>query len=320
VYGSVVGTTVTSFAVVNNPMALQLSAGALGTNQLSYLKVMSDISPDTTLTAAAGITQYATTNQARLQTEYDSYRVLTAGLRVTVRYPMTSSPGRLFVLNPFESDQRLAGLTFNQVASLACSQPIVLDGSGVAIAEVRWRPSDLLDFEFLSTSSSYNFNSSKLVVIGIGWTANNFSLDIEAIAHHEYHSGALIASDSIDDQTVCLSTPMELLYPKVSRIPWFGNKCDIQNEDKAFRQAISRFGSTFSSSRVSVATAVTSRAPDALEDEFKEEGWSVTGRPSEKPYGMFAAMAGAGAATVAAHRALDRGAGNILRRIEGIGA
>lgn len=241
--GVAIGGGATSFAAIFQPYTNIATAGAFGTGAPSWLKIVGDVNPDTTLAASANQTIKAPQNTAVFNTVSDTHRCVTASVRVTVRYPMTAAPGRLFAVSMLESDNLLSAQTFNSVAALDASKPISFDGSGVAILQGNWRPQNGFAFEFSTTTGAFltATNFSKMVIVGLGWTAGQFSLDVDAIAHVEYNSGVLAGGDSSDSATSLLDTPIEKLSQIAQSVPTVLNKADLNTcQAVAMRGAMTR--------------------------------------------------------------------------------
>jgi hypothetical protein len=187
-------------------------------------------------------------NTAAYLAAADSHRVLTAAVRATVRYPMTSAPGRLFGLTLYESDTILASLSYNGVAGLPTAHPIPFDGSGVAVHQQNWRQMDLTSFQYTNTAANFNggLNYAKCVIVGVGWPAG-VTVDIDAVAHTEFQSGALSAevTDIGSDVSLSLTVPRDVLGNQIKTVPMTLSKTDILAcSGSAMRAAMIRTAAT----------------------------------------------------------------------------
>jgi hypothetical protein len=219
-----------SFAVVFSPQYTVATAGALGTVVQSYTKTLfgTESSP-LSASASTNNNNYLgyPSDQSRLNSIMDTSRVVTAAVRVTVRYPMTSAPGRLFALPLLESDQQIAGLTYTQIAAMDDAKPLAFDGSGVASIQCNWRPVGAAAFDFRNQAigDTGATITPKCLIVGIGWSPQSvsgtpgFTIDVESITHYEYQSGALTSSAADDMSSVSLFAPIERLAFMIRRQP-----------------------------------------------------------------------------------------------------
>jgi hypothetical protein len=161
------------------------------------------------------------TDYARIASISSSLRPSTAAVRLTVRYPATSAPGRLYALNVCDAIQNIAAMSASQLASLDCAHPIAFDGSGVAIIQGNWRQQNQLDFN-MSVTAVPDTNliiSTKTILVALGWPGG-FNIDVEAIAHLEIDSGVLQSAPSPDDiATLAMSSPIEVVAAALRRLP-----------------------------------------------------------------------------------------------------
>jgi len=223
------GGTNTCFAVVFNPGVLANNSGALGTATESYLWYGAAPLSSTALSAYTSTNQPSPNGISNFTAEALLWRPVTAGVRVTVRYPMNSAPGRLFAANISDSDSNIAAKSIDALDQLDCAVPIAFDGSGVAAIQCNWRQMATPDFGFSTTSYNpppSNVNAKSLI-IGVGWPAGTV-FDIETISHLEYTSGALPAGNVGDTgPSVALTTSVEQLGARMRGMPYVLDKSDI---------------------------------------------------------------------------------------------
>lgn len=222
-FGETQATAVTA-AVVFDPA----STGPVSAASNAYVTLFQATSALSSLSASSTNGRNAT-NVARIITTAYEARPITAALRCTVRYPATSAPGRLFMLDLSIDYTTLITKTFNDLAALDCAHPISFDGSGVAMIQGNWRQMGSVDFNMTPTgvANLKDFVSSKVVFLAIGWPAG-FLLDIEAISHLETTGGALAGSVAGDEvPTLALQTPIEVLATMVRAVPQILNKTSI---------------------------------------------------------------------------------------------
>lgn len=219
-----------AFLFTMDPSVTSATPGALGTVMTSYLKSnWSALSADLIGANPANTGSFAPTDRARFLTSNYSYRPVTGALRITVRYPMTSAPGRLFAVLLSAADSTLAAMSYDDVVALDSARPITFDGSGVATIQVNYKPQSLTDLSVRYSENTLTAPtiSTKLVIVGVGWTSPN--VDVESIVHTEGLNGALPGSISGENYpSLSLTTSVEQLAAMVREVPVVLNRNAIQ--------------------------------------------------------------------------------------------
>jgi hypothetical protein len=213
-----------AFGVICRPFSgSTANSGAYGTASQNYLTACVLSSNTAYLSTASGpnLLQEASQNQSVLAATALTFRPVTSSTRVTVRYPMTTAPGRLFAFNTFVSDFDIAQKSPTQLAELDCSMPVRFNGSGLASIQCNWRQKDPTDFISQTLAVPY-INSAvatATVIVGLGW-ASSVTFDVDSITHIEYTSGVLNSGDSADQsESLAMSVPIEKLGALVSKVP-----------------------------------------------------------------------------------------------------
>jgi len=154
----------------------------------------------TTLLSAATGTSYNATNATGILSVANQARVIACGLRVTVRYPMTGVRGSLAAIPVYsDSTNNVQALSFLNLSSLESAE-WGRGNAGELTMEVTYRPLDLTSFEFgtytLSAAAGTTF-TPHLLIVGTGWVAGSYTVEVNAILHLETIGGVLAsASDN----------------------------------------------------------------------------------------------------------------------------
>jgi len=181
----------TEFQVFVNPNACcNSSAGAQTTQILSrFLAVGTN---DHAVQWSTANTAYASPNCTTLTSMSTSRRVLSAGVRVYVTFPLTAAGGILGAMRLPGCASTAACDTFTN--DLVFASPLVkiaAGAGGCASAQVAWCPTDVSDFEF-STSITTNSNAQiqPLIILGTGFPTGACRVFVEVVSNIETLSGS----------------------------------------------------------------------------------------------------------------------------------
>jgi hypothetical protein len=186
-----IGVTATCFAVMTQPCP----TGILQFNTNTNPNLVTDIQNTGTILDAS--------NRAQVIAMAQSARIISGALRVTVRYAPTTLPGSIFLVSVNADSATNVGLTtYNQLAALRCAERCVANTDNTVQGEVSFRPYDTTSFEFYTnyvSNSRYpvGATSSALLVVGTGWSANQFQVDYDVIWNFETMSGIDGAGDDV---------------------------------------------------------------------------------------------------------------------------
>lgn len=184
--------TATCFVYIGTPA---IGQGIPATN-LGYGQYYNTTSPDVPLTGVPS-TPYPAANHVAFGAAVDTCRVIAGAVRVTVRYAATSVRGSLWV-GYMADDSSFAVLskTFTALTNVYSMRRCHSTAGGEIGGESQYRPSDSSSFNFdatlaLDATGAVGAASSipQLIVVGTGWAAGSFSLDVNQIFHYECLSG-----------------------------------------------------------------------------------------------------------------------------------
>ena len=227
----IVQATTTNFAIIFNPATTGSNTGAVGTANQSFLKVAA--STTDSLVSAASFSQFAPTTVSTFTARAEAYRPITAAVRITVRYPATSMPGRLFGFVTYDSDASISALKFSDLVNLDSDTDLSYDASGIAQLQVNWRQMSPASFDLQPTTGVFTpaIPVAKCVIVGFGWPANAYMGDVSCLTHVEYTSGVEVAGPGpAEDASIALSNiSQELLAASVRNVPSVLTKDMIAN-------------------------------------------------------------------------------------------
>jgi hypothetical protein len=262
--------TDTCFVAYMDPCSTAANSTLYSAQGLSpFLALSTTAASATFLSAYTNNISLMPVNAPNFVTQADTFRAVSGAMKVTVRYPMTGIPGRLFALNTFESLQRITTMSVATMASHPEAVPVLVDGSGVAVIETKWIPRDSSSFTFTVCPTTANnhsnyVNQSNLIIFGYGWPANNFQIDVDAISHVEYNAGANEVSSTSYGPTVALATPLEAIAPLVRKISLVTNKTGVLCEDLAWNKTIRARGNYIGSLRSGLRGPSSSSIPASM--------------------------------------------------------
>jgi hypothetical protein len=232
----------TCFCAMFAPVTLQADAtGNWGTTQTpGYLNFVSAVDPATAIGAgtAAAI---GPVNGTELINDFEAFRPITGAVRVTVRYPLTAAPGRLYALNLSDSAGVLATRSYTELDALNIAKP-ALNTGGTSVIQGNWRQGDVTDFWF--EGDSYVMPTSVLsgytLIVGVGWEAGTFKVDLESIVHIEAQSGSIATSHGgTIEENLATTLSLEQLYAHLRSIPACLNKEQIMlSENRELMRAV----------------------------------------------------------------------------------
>lgn len=179
----------------------------------------------TLLSAAVTVGTFNSFNQNFLANTSDTGRVISGGLRVSVRMPATVLPGRLFGGLFYTNLSDLTALTFDALTTLPNTRQVYVPQAGGAV-EVQFRPADDSSFTFFNqytdaTGWGTSTNIPYLVVIGTGFPAGvaNWQAGFDCISHLESNIGN---DDDVDDgaptDTISDSVGMDMGFRALTRL------------------------------------------------------------------------------------------------------
>lgn len=135
------------------------------------------------------ITGYS--NSANYLAAVQDERIVSASLRVQVRWPSGQARGVLYALwLPTETLNNIELMSVDTLSALLDTVPAHATAAGEIGIDVSYRPNDSQSFQF-STTGNLPVTSAggKMVVFGTGWTAASFAVDTFFICHKETQSG-----------------------------------------------------------------------------------------------------------------------------------
>lgn len=282
--------TATSFAIVATPYIGIGQGTGTALTKPSYLWIGSSSNATDLLSAATGSTftySINASNAASVQNYADSGRVVSAALRVTVRYAATAVRGSL-AIGYAGNDQTvaLAGRTYTTLSDLFSSRRCSSTSGGEIAGEVQYRPLDPTSFEF---NTNYMINGNgiidsnavipQLYVVGTGWVAGSFQADVSVIFHYETLSGLDVGADDADINTLAATgATIDSLAAELSTMgePLVTNNAELTSLDLAVRglslasrmsRGTYRGNLSLSSSSSSQATSSSTGTQNALLDQ-----------------------------------------------------
>jgi hypothetical protein len=196
--------TATDALIVSTPN-FTLGGGTL--SNVGFLTAVQSATPATSWTGASvTINRVGATNATMLNSVIQSARLISMGMRVTVRYAATSVRGQLLAaFLPDETASNLFATSSNGLQGLACFKPAYSNAAGEISVEVQYRPIDASSFAFsgatLTTATAgLSFAIPQLVVVLAGWpaAAGSYTVEINTIAHYETLCGLDGAGDDED--------------------------------------------------------------------------------------------------------------------------
>jgi hypothetical protein len=184
---------------VLNPKFYNLPSGSV----MGFLGTYEQPFPANGWTGAGSTQAYSSAaNYSYLTSVEQGTRIISAGIRVTARYP-TSTNARGDLLGnflPSESMVSLVAQTPNSFTALNGSMWSRSSAGGEVTSEVLYRPVDNGSFQFYpyagTTSISYTNLAPLCCVAGIGWVSGQ-KYDVECIVHYETLGGLDGASDDV---------------------------------------------------------------------------------------------------------------------------
>lgn len=221
----------TGFALLFNPNSLVIpSSGFIGSGATGYLKGGQFLDGNNNLSLNSPFVLSGAANLANIQSTVDQFTPVTAALRVTVRYPMSSAPGRLFAMTISDNESAFATSSPNTLLLNDNARPLAFDGGGVAAIQANWRPSGENDFRTQATNTNIllTTRNTYCVIIGVGWPPLT-PIDIETIAHIEGLAGIDLAagSDTLP-QSLSMSVSKERLAVIARTVPMTLTHSEIQ--------------------------------------------------------------------------------------------
>jgi hypothetical protein len=153
---------------------------------------------------SGGPVYYDAANIAQISSQTQSGRVISAALRVIVRYPATSLGGTAGMMHvPDDSQTNFTNQSILNISELSSFQPLS-SGNGAIGGEVHYRPADPTDFEMTTDAAGQpippNVASHNLICCGSGFPAlSDWSVEIYAIVHYETLAGFDTAGEDDDE-------------------------------------------------------------------------------------------------------------------------
>jgi len=165
-------------------------SGYSGTSKLGYYMTVNWYTGSSFITANSS--SFGASNTAVLGNNFSANRVVAAGLRASIAYPMTGVAPILMQgrFNGLTSQTSIDGLTPNFIYSEPTMESMAAQGGGSSVAST-WLPSDPADFEFGpatgTTNGSLLFNPCVIAMSGL---AGAMRIAVEGIVHIEGQAGA----------------------------------------------------------------------------------------------------------------------------------
>ena len=169
----------TSFALTNGCGAVAFEMGAMSASPIRY------VAPLTTSTTIA-TTGIAFPNGTATAANASAARPLSAGIRAWVNLAATAAPGQVGAgLLPLITSTPLDGSTVSSLMSLTSTRffrASSVDGPWAAL----WRPLDVEDYEFTSSSLSASYMTTSCPYIVFDSFPNGTTVTFEVIQHWEF--------------------------------------------------------------------------------------------------------------------------------------
>lgn len=187
----------TAFCATGTPVT------GVGAGNTSFLEIITSPLATNTLVGQP-TTQFSATNVSALSSVVQTARVVSGAMRVIVRFPATALRGTLTA--GFMADDtrtNFMGATFNGINSLYQSRTVSTSTAGELVVEVQYRPTDSTSFDFSNYVNTVGLLAadpiSRFYVVGTGWPALGWSIEVNQIVHYETLSGLDAAGEDDED-------------------------------------------------------------------------------------------------------------------------
>lgn len=156
----------------------------------------------TTLLSGATQVVYPATNSALINTLAQTGRVINWAVRVKVRAAATALPGTLGgIYFPNETRSNVETPSFSGMTSLSGYRPFSSSSTGQIGGEVQYRPIDMTSFEFYGfivnpALIGGSTNTPTCLIVGTGWAAGTYSVEVSVVGHFETLGGADAAGEA----------------------------------------------------------------------------------------------------------------------------
>jgi len=207
-YSPAVGNTDTNFVIIATPFTNVASNAGTTYSAPSFIQYTGATSSATSVSMSGNtFNGTAAQNQSSFASMVDTSRVIAGALRFNVRYAATTLRGSLFAFYVGDDSQTALGTkTYANLSSVYAARRCTSSASGEIGGEVQYRPVDPSSFSMVPNWSASSFGSStnipQLVIVGVGWTAGTFQIEISSLFHYETLSGLDVSADDADINTL----------------------------------------------------------------------------------------------------------------------